>query len=69
MDRHITTNLFSDYLNCDYKAYLKINGESATPSDYEKLEMARGLDHRRRAGARCWVQLQIPNVETQSPTQ
>jgi hypothetical protein len=49
MDQQITNSIFSHYLKCEYKAFLKINGESDTLSDYEEVELRRARDHSCRA--------------------
>jgi predicted RecB family nuclease len=39
MIKSITNSLFADYLSCNYKAYLKVNGRSGKQSEYEKLQI------------------------------
>ncbi|UCE53475.1 MAG: TM0106 family RecB-like putative nuclease [Desulfobacterales bacterium] len=34
----ITNEIFSDYLNCKYKVFLKFTGKTATKTEYEKLQ-------------------------------
>lgn len=47
----ITNDLLGDFLNCPYKAYLKVAGNSGAISDYEKMQMDQagsyhpGADH------------------------
>jgi predicted RecB family nuclease len=44
----ITRDVLESYLNCKYKAHLKLKGEHATRSDYETLISAARIAHRER---------------------
>jgi predicted RecB family nuclease len=48
----ITNDLFRDFLNCKYKAFLKINGKCGQKSDYENLQVALLRDYRHQAEQR-----------------
>ena len=37
MPQHILNNIFIDFLNCEYNAYLKLEGKFRQKSEYEKL--------------------------------
>jgi hypothetical protein len=37
MPQYILNNIFIDFLNCEYKAYLKLDGKFGKKSEYEKL--------------------------------
>jgi hypothetical protein len=39
MKKRISSELFLDYLKCQYKVYLKAVGRLGTISDYQKLEV------------------------------
>ncbi len=45
----ISNDLFRDFLNCKYKAFLKISGRSGQKSDYENLQAALLQDYRHQA--------------------
>jgi len=47
----ISTELFVAFLNCKYKAYLKVIGESGTASDYENIESSLAENYRMRASS------------------
>jgi len=38
MKIRISNGIFNDYLNCPYKAYLKINGKNGEATNYEILQ-------------------------------
>ncbi len=38
MTVRISNSVFIDYLNCNYKAYLKINGGVGEKTDYDMLQ-------------------------------
>jgi hypothetical protein len=40
----LTSNIFISYLQCKYKALLKISGESGVKTDYENMLFERGLE-------------------------
>ena len=45
----ISNDLFRDFLQCKYKAYLKISGKCGQKSDYEKLDIQLSEEYRRLA--------------------
>ena len=61
MPNSISDDLFRDFLNCKYKAFLKISGKCGQKSDYENLQVALLRDYRQpsRTNAFC-----IPCVPT-----
>ena len=46
-----TTALFSDYLSCPYKAFLKLKGEVGEVSAYEKFQLSLNAEQHKRATA------------------
>jgi hypothetical protein len=52
MATKITRDIIESWLNCKYKAYLKLTGESGTPSDYEAMTKAAGQLSREEAIAK-----------------
>jgi predicted RecB family nuclease len=52
MATKITRHIIESYLNCKYKGYLKLTGESGTPSDYEAMTTAARTSLREQAVAR-----------------
>jgi len=49
MNTPISRDLFFDFLQCKYKAYRKLKGESGQQSDYERLQVRLANDYRSRA--------------------
>jgi predicted RecB family nuclease len=49
MDTPISRDLFFDFLQCKYKAYRKLEGESGPQSDYDRLQVRLANDYRSRA--------------------
>jgi predicted RecB family nuclease len=49
MTARITSDVLEGYLNCKYKAHLKLAGQRGTRSDYEGLLVERRAEVRRRA--------------------
>lgn len=49
MSTSITTELFADFLNCKYKAFLKATGTPGTTSDFQQLETTLQQDFAQRA--------------------
>ena len=45
----ITNSLFADYLSCNYKAYLKVDGRSGKQCEYEKLQSNLTNEYRESA--------------------
>ena len=45
----ISNELFRDFLNCKYKAYLKLSGKCGQKSDYESLDIQLSEEYRRLA--------------------
>src|SRR5258708_1131839 len=45
----ITLNLVEDYLNCRYKAYLRLAGQSGTKSNYEIMQNKLKLEVKRKS--------------------
>jgi predicted RecB family nuclease len=45
----ISDRLFLDYLQCKYKAYLKLLGKSGVKSDFEKFQDEKHVEYRQRA--------------------
>ena len=45
----ISDSLFLDYLQCEYKAYLKLSGESGVSSDFEKFQNKINAEYRQQA--------------------
>ena len=45
----ITTELFADFLNCTYKAYLKANGIPSTKTEFQELETTLQQEFAQRA--------------------
>jgi hypothetical protein len=38
MTPQISSEIFADYLKCEYKAYLKLTGRTGQTTEYEKLQ-------------------------------
>jgi hypothetical protein len=49
MTHLISTELFAAFLNCKYKAYLKVTGVTGSVSEYEIMETSLEEEYRRRA--------------------
>ena len=49
MATKITRNIIEFYLNCKYKGYLKVAGESGTQSEYEAMTTAARASSREQA--------------------
>ena len=49
MNTSISRDLFFDFLQCKYKAYRKLKGESGQQSDYERLQVRLANDYQSRA--------------------
>jgi predicted RecB family nuclease len=49
MMRTINNQIFTDFLNCKYKAYLKLQGEAGQRSEYEALEASLSEEYQKRA--------------------
>ena len=47
MKRRITNAINSDYMNCPYKAYLKINGEHGRKTDFEVMQNELSEEYKR----------------------
>lgn len=45
----ISDSLFLDYLQCEYKAYLKLSGESGVRNDFEKVQDKKHAEYRQQA--------------------
>jgi hypothetical protein len=50
--RAITREILESYLNCEYKAHLKLAGHTGTPSDYEVLMKEIRAETLKRAGVK-----------------
>ncbi len=40
----LTSEIFKNYLQCKYKAFLRISGQAGVKSDYENMMLERGLE-------------------------
>jgi len=45
----INNQIFTDFLNCKYKAYLKLQGKTGQRSEYEALEVSLSTEYQKRA--------------------
>ena len=45
----ISDSLFLDYLQCEYKAYLKLSGGSGVRGDFEKFQDKKNAEYRQQA--------------------
>lgn len=50
----LTTDIFKSYLQCKYKAVLKISGEVGIKSDYENMLSERGFNFKIKAFAKSF---------------
>jgi predicted RecB family nuclease len=58
----ITTELFSDFLNCRYKAFLKAADTSGTISEFQKVEMALQKEYAKQAQQNLQTSLHADQV-------
>ena len=63
----ISNDLYRDFLNCKYKAFLKISGKCGQKSDYESLQAALLWDYRRQAEERLLRSLPSTEISTNPP--
>ena len=59
----ISDSLFLDYLQCEYKAYLKLSGESGVRGDFEKFQDKKNAEYRQQA----WEHLLTTGRSTAPP--
>lgn len=67
MSGPISDKTFLDYLQCKYKAYLKLSGKSGTKGDYEKYLDDQADIYRRSARKYFHQSTQITYSETTIP--